>query len=182
MEANELRKELKVGSYFGYTVYENGDIFNSYGEKIKSKQNDKGYPCVTLWINNKTAFRRVHRIVAETFINNPLNKPCVNHIDRDRSNPRVDNLEWVTHSENVIHSVKNGGRVGYTRNNKGEKNPRAKLTERKINAIRILRKHGYSQNELSEIFNMCQGRITKIVNYKVWNHVTGTELQFKPIK
>lgn len=78
--------------------------------------NGKGYLFVELWANNKGKKEYVHRLVAMTFIDNPDNKPTVNHKDEDRQNNHVDNLEWMTYQEN---------------NNYGSHNERAKETRRK---------------------------------------------------
>ena len=161
-------RELRIGNYHNYAITSNGEVYNKRGKKIAVKINDKGYPCVMLSINGKSVFRRVHRLVAELFIPNPDNKPCVNQKDRNRANSNVENLEWVTYSENVIYSVIHGGRNNWTRNNTGERNSRAKLKFKTIEAIRVLYKNGFSQNDLSEIFDLDQSRITKIVNYKIW--------------
>lgn len=67
-----------------------------------------GYRAVELCINNNRYTVGVHRLVALAFIPNPENKPEVNHKDRNRSNNNVDNLEWVTQSENVAHAYRNG--------------------------------------------------------------------------
>lgn len=77
-------------------------------KELKLYKNKKGYFSVNLYLNKKIHSKLVHRLVAETFIPNPKNKPQVNHIDGDKTNDKVDNLEWVTNKENVIHSWKTG--------------------------------------------------------------------------
>ncbi len=73
---------------------------------LKPSETRDHYFVVTLSKNGVHKSRRVNRIVAETFIENPLNKPEVNHIDGDKHNNNVENLEWVTTKENIIHSYK----------------------------------------------------------------------------
>lgn len=76
-------------------------------EKIlKQQPTKKGYLKIKL-CNNGFKYFNVHRLVAQTFIENKKNKPQVNHIDCNKQNNRVDNLEWVTSNENIIHSVLN---------------------------------------------------------------------------
>jgi len=173
-QINKIDMEARERFVFfnGYKIYENGVILSKKtGKPLKYRLNDKGYPCVSLSIDGKNKFCKVHRIIALAFIPNPEDKPCVNHIDRDRENYDVSNLEWCTHSENVIHSVENGGRDGWTRNNTGINNGRSKLNWETVCAIRDLYdKCNYSQNKLQSIFNINQSRITKIINNKIWKY------------
>ena len=67
-----------------------------------------GYPIVTLRRNGKRQQFKVHRLVAKQFIPNPENKPQVNHIDGDKTNFKINNLEWVTVSENIKHAKATG--------------------------------------------------------------------------
>ena len=76
--------------------------------KIMSQWSHNGYRMVEFCINNERNYFGVHQLVAMAFIPNPENKPQVNHKDRNRSNNNVENLEWVTASENVAHAYSMG--------------------------------------------------------------------------
>ena len=90
-----------------YEVNSKGDVRNKKTNHVKSIRLDRyGYKRVTLYPSGKTYF--IHRLVAEAFIPNPLNKPMINHIDNDAENNHVANLEWVTHSENMLHAQSQG--------------------------------------------------------------------------
>lgn len=67
-----------------------------------------GYYAVMLWLGNKSKCAKVHRLVAEAFIPNPDNLPCINHKDGDKLNNQVTNLEWCTYQENMQHAVRTG--------------------------------------------------------------------------
>lgn len=85
---------------------------NNVQRIVKSKQlklsvNEHGYLITTIRINNVPYNLKIHRIVAQTFIPNPDNKKTVNHIDCNKLNNAVSNLEWSTHSENIQHAYDN---------------------------------------------------------------------------
>ena len=75
---------------------------------MSPKPNQKGYLRVCFAVGGKARFYRVHRLVAQAFIPNPLNKPQINHKDGDKLNNCVSNLEWVTNQENCEHAQRNG--------------------------------------------------------------------------
>ena len=79
--------------------------------KLLKQHNLRGYKSVGLWKNSKMHNIPIHRLVAKAFLENPLNKPQVNHIDGDKHNNRVDNLEWCTISENAKHAYRTGLKV-----------------------------------------------------------------------
>lgn len=81
--------------------------FNKTGEKklLKPHDNGKGYLTVCLWKNNKYEHKYIHRLVAETFIPNPDNKPCIDHINTIRNDNRVENLRWATYIENLTNPI-----------------------------------------------------------------------------
>lgn len=117
---------LALDNFPGYGVSEDGSVWSywrteSLGmgkgtravivETPKKKalhKNKFGYLTVGLMKNGKRTTQKVHRLVAAVFINNPHGKPDVNHIDGNKENNNVDNLEWATRSENMKHSWDNG--------------------------------------------------------------------------
>jgi hypothetical protein len=75
---------------------------------LKPLDNGKGYLRIKLTVNNKSRRVMLHRLIAEVFIENPNNYPFVNHIDGNKKNNNINNLEWCTQSQNCLHSVKMG--------------------------------------------------------------------------
>ena len=91
-----------------YSVSNFGRVRNNKTNKILSPRNLQGYQRVAFYVDGKPTDFRIHRLVAKAFIPNPENKPQVNHINGDKTDNRVENLEWVTNSENIKHAINNG--------------------------------------------------------------------------
>lgn len=108
--ASDLKVEWKLIAGFGgtYSVSNYGEVRNNKtGKLMKPRKNETGYLRINLTKNGKPKCMRVHRLVAQAFIPNPENKLQVNHIDFNRENNCVSNLEWVTNQENTQYSVCN---------------------------------------------------------------------------
>lgn len=89
-----------------YEVSDTGLVRNKVSGKIlKPGKDGKGYLRVRLYKDGEWKMYRIHRLVAEAFIPNPLNLPQVNHIDQNKSNNNVDNLEWCTSQYNIDYSL-----------------------------------------------------------------------------
>lgn len=98
----------QILNYENYYIYDNGDVENiNTGKILKGSIGEHGYKYYRLSKNNTKKMFHAHRLVAEAFIDNPDNLPIVNHIDGNKLNNNVDNLEWVTQSDNMAHAHAN---------------------------------------------------------------------------
>ena len=99
-------KDIK-GFEGNYKVNNNGEVINVKTNKLLKPNYSGRYLYYSLSKNNKPIYKKIHRLIAENFIENLYNKPQVNHIDGNRWNNKIENLEWVTASENIRHAHKN---------------------------------------------------------------------------
>ena len=171
----EKWKDLK--GYEGrYKIGSNGEIMNKRGLLLKQSLDTDGYKLITLHNGNKKTYR-VHRLVAEHFIGSiPCDKE-VNHIDYDRTNNHVANLEIVSHLENVRHSYDriakgNKNKKGSKRRNgnKSSENKRnSKVTIKEVNEIRSkYSTGGYTQIELARMYGLKRSGISDLLSGKTW--------------
>lgn len=130
---------------------------------IKNRLDGKGYPFVSLYSEGIEPLQiRVHQLVAISFIPNPENKPCVNHINGIRTDNRVENLEWCTYSENTINGIQRGTIKGIT----------PKINREIAEQIRMLYSDKkYNQYELADMFGIGQVQISRIVLNKNWTDI-----------
>ena len=110
-------KKLKINGKESnnYLVSKEGHVYNIEGKQLKEHITNSGYYRVRLCRDIPRGMYSVHRIVAETYIDNPEEKPIVNHLDNTRTNNEVTNLEWVTNSENQLQRFSSGGHKGTKR-------------------------------------------------------------------
>jgi predicted DNA-binding ArsR family transcriptional regulator len=161
----EIWKDIK--DYEGlYQVSNFGRVMGLKRNKILKPRINFGYQIINLWKNNVCKTYRVNRLVAETFIPNPENKPEVNHLNGKDDN-RAISLEWCTSIENKHHAWNTG-----LCKHKGEKHYLTSLTENDVKEIRekyIPRK--YSIYKLAEEYNICPQAIHGIVKRVTWKHI-----------
>ena len=136
---------------------------------LKQFIDGRGYLHVKLY-NGKGKARSLttHRIVALNFLENPLNLIEVNHIDHNKSNNNLNNLEWISRSDNVKHSYIHRDPKTY----KGSGNKNSKLTEEQVIKIREdYKNYKTTYKELAINNNVGITLIGYIINNKIWNHV-----------
>lgn len=143
---------------------------------MKPAKDAHGYYRTMLLIDGKFKTIKLHRIVAQNWIDNPLNKLQVNHINFDRTDNRVDNLEWATPKENMMHSKINGrfsnnGNAYYLPLARGSKNGMSKLNEEQVKEIRQkFKPRIYTREMLAQEYGVSQHTIKDAI-LRRWKHV-----------
>jgi len=148
-------------NYPNYEIDNNGIIYNKYGNQISPCKNNKGYLRVSLSHNTIKKSFLIHRLVAIHFIPNLNNYDQVNHIDGNKTNNSITNLEWCSASDNIKHSFKIG-----KSNYKGENNGRCKISNIVISQIKDDFKQGLKRKELSLKYNISYSHIVSILSNK----------------
>lgn len=144
---------------------------------LSPKNHHTGYKLVMLCKNGHKENKTVHALVADAFIPNPEEKPCINHIDGNKGNNTVSNLEWATLSENTRHAIKSNLRADtYMRGMKGSLSPIKKPVLQCDKSGKIIKKWSciseaarYFQCSPSTIINCCAGRIKSCKGY-LWKY------------
>jgi len=156
-----------------YLVSNTGLVRTKRGHFTKSKNgllsantNKYGYKCVTLFGNGKYKYMTVHRLVALAFIPNPDSLRTVDHIDNDKTNNRVDNLQWMSFGDNIRKSHDN--RIYQPSKIRGANHSVSKLTFEQADEIRAIYKlkigNEISQRKLAKLYGVSHAVIKRIVD------------------
>ena len=173
----EIFKDVK--GYEGYYEVSNlGRVRStSYkGTRILKPSLKSRYKIVVFCINQIKVHKLVHRLVAEAFIPNPNNYSIVNHIDGNRKNNEVSNLEWCTPLYNTQHAK------SHNLLNRYEDRPTAKLTKEKVLLIPELINLGATTDDLKNLFNVSRRCIDNIFEGKNWTDLGIDFTKLKPCR
>lgn len=140
-----------------YYVSSEGLVFNSYKNVVKQFDNGKGYKYVVFRYGGKVKHEYVHRLVATAFL--PRKNGCseVNHLDGNKSNNSVSNLEWCTRNRNVQHAY------DYGLAPQGTKKWNSKFSDSDLLLIFELREQGLLQREIALQLGVCQSTISAVL-------------------
>lgn len=179
---NGKEKEIwkEIDGFPDYEVSNLGRVCSfkkKYPKILKPGKNRYGYLYVILYNGGKMIGKTIHRLVAEAFVPNPDNKPQVNHIDEDKLNNVVDNLEWVTCKENNNHGTRNR-RLAETLLNRGDlSKPIVQYTSDGVfmaeysSLAEVERVTGIDHSSISKV---CRGKLKTAGGY-IWLYEEGGE-------
>lgn len=163
-----MYEQKAIKGFEDYLIGTDGSVYSLKRNKFMSQKITKnGYNEQSLYVGDgKYKWFRTHRLVAEAFIPNPENKPFVNHIDGNKLNNDVSNLEWVTHEENMEHA-KNFSLV-----HRGERNAKAILTEEIVEQVCKMLEYGFRNKDISESTGVSKYNVSLIRAGTCWRHIS----------
>lgn len=162
----------QIEGFSDYFVTEQGNVWSMKREvplmMTPGATGFKGeYLQIALCVGDGVVYRGVHRLVAEAFIPNPDNLPCVCHKNDNPHDNRVENLYWGTHKDNMEDKVSKGR----GKHPIGEKCGGAVLTEDDVRFIRSYPRKRGAQTELAKMFGVNQQNISCVIRRKSWTHI-----------
>lgn len=153
---------------YGYFATEDGKIYSSKsGKFISQRTNQRGYLVVNLSINGKCKTFTVHRLIAKAFLYRNADFRVVNHLDGNKLNNNISNLEWTTHKENSNHALK----LNLIKHARGKQTNNGKFSDSDIYMIRNYLKQGFSHSKISKMYGVTKSAIQQISNGKTYKHV-----------
>lgn len=166
-------KELwkPVGGYIGYEVSNFGRVRSMKHRKVKintTVPNYAGYPVITLHDRGKRRQFRLSRLVLEAFVGKCPDNYQANHLDGDKDNNRLENLEWTTPSGNSKHAYF----LGLSKGPVGEINGRGRLKLVEVTKIKELARGGVVISTIAQEFNISASHVYAIKNGTKWKSVT----------
>jgi hypothetical protein len=135
--------------------------------KILKPSVDKGYLKGAVCLNKKLVRYKIHRLVADAFVNGKKDGLEVNHINGNKTDNNAKNLEWVTRSENMIHAVK----TGLLPVKKGSETKQAKMNELTVLKIYHLRSKGWKRKMILKELSITHNMYKDVIRGKTWKHV-----------
>lgn len=159
----------EISGFPEYLIFSDGRIYSKKRNKyLKLNPVKGGYLQVKLYKFNNNIKKNIYvsRLVAEHFIHNKENKKEVNHLDGDKNNNDINNLEWATPKENMQHAYDNGFQIAI----KGKDHYCAKLTENDVIEIRKIFPKIPSK-DLAEKYNVTPQAIDCVIKRKSWRHI-----------
>ena len=155
---------MNIKGFPNYEVTKQGKVINLItGRTLKPDTNRTGYLRVTLSRDGKTKRFFIHRLVALHYLPNPEMLKEVNHIDGNKTNNDVSNLEWNSSSQNKKHAVENGLGTG---------SGRTYMTESQVHDVCILLEKGTKYGEISKLVGVSYNAICLIKIGKCWKEIS----------
>lgn len=183
MDNQQVKELFEIPFTTNRYLNKSGQIFryNTKGELIDctpKKPDTSGYLRVAMSVGGKTKHLLLHRVILCTYTVESLNSPLeVNHIDGNKLNNRLDNLEWVTRSENLKHAFRLG-----LNSSKGELNGKAVINESQVIEIYHLCASGMANTEIAKLYGVTKSAIGKIKSKSNWEYLLKDlpDIQMKP--
>ena len=171
--------EEEFATYFhrgiktGYLISNYGRVYSLYKRDFKPTLIlSNGYETCVIYVNNTIKRLFIHRMVAETFIYNddPNNKTQVDHINGDKLDNYVDNLDWVTPHENIMRGHENG--LISKKFCEGEKSKNAKYTEKQVRRAFELMEEGWFTHDIANEIGIPYKYLCEMFSGKVWKSIS----------